>query len=121
MMPARNYRDLIAWEKAFELTLAVYAETKCFPIEERYGITAQIRKACVSVPSNIAEGEGRKSASEFRRYLFIALGSLKETETQILICDALGYFKASRAAQLMALSAEAGRLINGLIRSLSTY
>jgi four helix bundle protein len=100
--------------------LAVYAETKSFPNEEKYGITAQLRKACVSIPSNVAEGEGRKSPNEFRRYLFIALGSLKETETQILLCDALGYFKPNRAAELMALSAEAGRLINGLIKSLST-
>ena len=77
-MPARNYRDLIVWKKAFDLTLTVYAETACFPSEEKYGITAQLRKACVSIPSNIAEGEGRKSASEFRRYLFIALGSLRK-------------------------------------------
>jgi four helix bundle protein len=108
-------------EKAFELTLAVYAETKSFPSEEKYGITAQLRKACVSIPSNIAEGEGRKSASEFRRHLFIAFGSLKEAETQILICDALGYFKPDAADKLMTLAAQAGRLVNGLIRSLSTH
>ena len=120
-MPAKNYRNLIAWMKAFELTLAVYEETACFPMEEKYGITAQLRKGRVSIPSNIAEGEGRKSPSEFRRYLFIALGSLKEAETQILIADALGYFKPNKAAKLMALSAETGRLINGLIKSLSTH
>ncbi len=119
-MPSRNYRDLIVWKKAFDLTLAVYAGTKGFPMEEKFGITAQLRKACVSIPSNIAEGEGRKSPVEFRRFLFIALGSLKETETQIMICDALGYFKPNRAAELMGRAAEVGRLINGLIRSLST-
>ena len=118
-MPARNYRDLIAWKRAFELTLAVYEETAGFPMEEKFGITAQLRKACVSIPSNIAEGEGRKSASEFRRYLFIALGSLKEVETQILISDALGYFKPNEAGQLILLAAEVGRLINGLTRSLA--
>jgi hypothetical protein len=59
-MPARNYRDLIVWKKAFDLTSAVYAETACFPREEKYGITAQLRKACVSIPSNIAEGGGKK-------------------------------------------------------------
>ena len=76
-MPARNYRDLIVWKKAFDLALTVYEETACFPREEKYGITAQFRKACVSISSNIAEGEGRKSSSEFRRYLFIALGILE--------------------------------------------
>ena len=119
-MPARNYRDLIVWNKAFELTLSVYAETKGFPMEEKIGITAQLRKACVSIASNVAEGEGRKSPAEFRRFLFVALGSLKEAETQILICDALGYFKQKRGAELMELSSEVGRLLNGLIRSLST-
>ena len=96
-MPARNYRDLIVWQKAFGLTLVVYRQTLQFPIEEKYGITAQIRRASVSIPSNIAEGQGRKSPSEFRRFLFIALGSLKEVETQILISDALGYFKPNEA------------------------
>lgn len=110
---------MIVWRKAFELTLAVYAETVNFPLEEKYGITAQLRKACVSIPSNIAEGEGRKSASEFRRYLYIALGSLKETETQILISDALGYFKPDKAAKLLAIADEVGRMITGLIKSLS--
>ena len=118
-MPARNYRDLIAWQKAFDLTLAICRETAHFPIEEKFGITAQLRKACVSIPSNIAEGEGRKSPGEFRRYLSIALGSLKEAETQILISDALGYFKPNKAAKLMTMSAEVGRLINGLIKSLT--
>jgi len=118
-MPARNYQDLIVWQKAFALTLEVYRQTLHFPIEEKYGITAQLRKACVSIPSNIAEGEGRKSASEFRRYLFIALGSLKEAETQILICDALGYFKQNEAGKLLAIAAEVGRLLNGLNRSLT--
>jgi four helix bundle protein len=120
-MPAKNYRDLIAWGKAFELTMAVYAETKCFPIEEKYGITAQLRRACVSIPSNIAEGEGRKSASEFRRFLFIALGSLKEAETQILLCDALGYFKPNKANKLLAQSDEVGRLLSGLLKSLAPH
>jgi four helix bundle protein len=120
-MPARNYRDLIAWQKAFALTLAVYEETAHFPVEEKYGIRAQLRKAGVSIPSNIAEGEGRKSPSEFRRYLFIALGSLKEAETQILISDALGYFKPKKAAMLMEMAAEVGRLLAGLSKSLANH
>jgi four helix bundle protein len=119
-MPAKCYRDLIAWKKAFELTLSVYAETRNFPVEEKYGITAQLRKACVSIPSNIAEGEGRKSSSEFRRYLYIALGSLKETETQILISDALGYLRPKKAVELLSLADEVGRLLTGLTKSLTT-
>ena len=118
-MPARNYRDLIVWKKSFDLTLLIYRETASFPREEKYGITAQLRKACVSIPSNIAEGEGRKSAIEFRRYLSIALGSLKEAETQILISDALGYFKPNTAAKFMEMAAEIGRLLSGLSKSLS--
>ena len=120
-MGATNYRDLIAWNKAFELALVIYSETSYFPVEERYGMTFQLRKASISIPSNIAEGEGRRSGREFRRYLLIALGSLKEVETQILISDALGYFKSSQAAELMARTAEVERLINGLFRSLPNH
>ena len=116
-MQARDYRDLIAWKKAFELALAIYEETSYFPKEEKYGITSQLRRAVVSIPSNIAEGEGR-SPSVLRHYLYIALGSLKEVETQILISDALKYFRPNRVTQLMAMAAEIGRLINGLSRSL---
>jgi four helix bundle protein len=114
-----NYRDLIVWQKAFELTLAVYRETAHFPKEEIYGITMQLRRACVSIPSNIAEGEGRRSPGEFRRFLHIALGSLKEAETQILISEALGYFQPNQAGKLITTAAEVGRLITGLSKSLS--
>jgi four helix bundle protein len=119
-MPARDYRDLIAWKKSFELALAVYRGTTDFPIQEKYSLTSQIRRAGISVPSNIAEGEGRKS-KEFRHYLTIALGSLKELETQVLIADALGYFKEGQSTALMQMAAEVGRLINGLSRSLLEY
>ncbi len=91
-----DYRDLIAWKKAFELVIAVYRETSHFPVEERFGITGQIRRACVSVPSNIAEGQGRNSKGEFVHHLLIALGSLKELETQLLISGALGFLKSQQ-------------------------
>ena len=78
----------------------------------------QLRKAAVSIPSNIAEGEGRKSKREFRRFLYIALGSLKEAETQILISEALGYLTKNRVLEIMELSSEVGRLINGLLKSM---
>ena len=117
-MPVRNYRDLIAWKKAMELALAIYQETTFFPAEEKYGLTSQLRKAGISVPSNIAEGEGRKSAGEFRHHLSIAHGSLREIETQALISDRLGYLRKNVIDQLMGMSSEVGRLINGLSRSL---
>jgi four helix bundle protein len=120
-MMARNYRDLIVWQKAFELALAIYAETACFPAEERYGITSQLRKAGVSIPSNIAEGEGRNSRNEFRHFLSIAHGSLREVETPILITEALGYMKKDRSNKIMTMASEVGRLINGLSRSLLNH
>ncbi len=120
-MPTKHYRDLIAWKKAFELALAIYEETASFPTRERYGITSQLRRACLSIPSNIAEGQGRRSSSEFRHFLSIALGSLNELETQTLIAEALRYCSSNQVARLMALAAEVGRLINGLIKSLKNH
>ncbi len=117
-MPTKNYHDLIAWRKAFQLTLDIYRETSYFPDEEKYGLKSQLRRAGISVPSNIAEGEGRRSRAEFRHFLLIALGSLREIETQILISDSLAYFQAGVAQKLMFSAAEVGRVINGLYRSL---
>ncbi len=113
-MPNRDYRDLIAWKKAFELSLVIYQETASFPVEEKYGITSQLRKAGISIPSNIAEGQGRNSKGEFLHHLYFAMGSLKEVETQLLISDALGYLESSQTAKLMSVTAEVGRLISGL-------
>lgn len=84
-MPVQSYRDLIVWQKAMDLVKLVYDLTDKFPKEELFGLTIQIRKAVVSVPSNIAEGQGRSSTKEFLRHLSIAYGSLMETETQNLI------------------------------------
>jgi four helix bundle protein len=117
-MTAKNYRDLIVWQKAFELALAIYAETACFSAEEKYGISSQLRKAGVSIPSNIAEGEGRHSRNEFRHFLSIAHGSLREAETQVLLTEALGYMKKDQSSRIMSLASEVERLINGLSRSL---
>ncbi len=117
-MNSKDYRDLLAWKKAFELSLAIYRTTSGFPSEEKFGIVAQLRRAGVSIPSNVAEGQGRRSKGEFLHHLRIALGSLAEAETQVLIADALGYFRPKDAAKLLSLTAEVGRLINGLIRSL---
>jgi four helix bundle protein len=117
-MPVRNYRDLIAWKKAFELASEVYHSTKNFPSEEKYGLTSQLSRGSVSIASNIAEGEGRHSSAEFRHFLFIAHGSLRELEAQILISESLGFLKPDVSSKLMGMAAEVGRLINGLCRSL---
>lgn len=79
-MKVRNYQDLIVWQKAMDLVELVYAETKSFPREEIYGLTSQLRKAAVSIPSNIAEGQGRRTTADFVRHLSISYGSLREVE-----------------------------------------
>jgi four helix bundle protein len=102
-----------------DLVELVYKQTECFPREEQFGLTMQLRRAAVSTPSNIAEGQGRKSTAEFRHHLSIACGSLREVETQILIAERLRYFTAPQTRSLLDLAAEVGRLINGLWNSLS--
>jgi len=119
-MGAKDYRDLIVWRKAFCLALAIYKETALFPAQEKYVITSQLRRASVSVPSNIAEGEGRNSKREFRHRLSIALGSIREIETQVLLSIELGYLRPTSAEGIMALADEVGRLIRGLSNSLET-
>ncbi len=117
-MSLQHYRQLIAWQKAMELVRHVYSIAAGFPREEMFGLRSQIQRAAVSVPSNIAEGQGRESTKEFLRHLSIAYGSLMEVETQILIAQDLNYIDASSADELLEFSAETGRVINGLIRSL---
>jgi len=118
-MGVRHYTDLIAWQKAMDLVVRVYEATKEFPSEERFGLTNQLRRASVSVPSNIAEGQGRHSTRDFLRCPSIAYGSLQEVETQLLIARRLGYLDEMFRAGLSDLTSEVARLINGLMNSLS--
>jgi four helix bundle protein len=118
-MGARNYRDLIAWQKAMDLVDLVYQATKTFPKEEMYGLANQLRRAAVSIPSNIAEGQGRQTAPDFLRFLAIGHGSLREAETQVMIARRQGYLTAEQEEALLNLSAETGRLIKGLMNKLS--
>jgi len=90
--PVQSYRELIAWPKAIGLVTAVYDYTRAFPDSERFGLTSQLRRAAVSVPSNIAEGQGRASTGEFNQFLGHARGSLLEIETQVLTRKTLGFF-----------------------------
>ena len=92
-MSARNYRDLLVWQKAMQLGLAIYEETACFPPEERFGLQFQLRKGGVSVPSQFAEGEGRNSRAKFHHFLSIAQGAVREIETQTLFAEMVGYLK----------------------------
>jgi four helix bundle protein len=108
-MKVKKYSELIAWQKAVDLVESVYKSTASFPREEIYGLTSQVRRAAVSVPSNIAEGQGRKSTMEFLHHLAIAYGSLMELETQILISGRLGYLHQQRVDDLMERTAEVGR------------
>jgi four helix bundle protein len=118
-MPAvRSYRDLTAWQKSMLLVREVYLCTRDFPSHETYGLRAQLRRCAVSVPSNIAEGQGRRSTGEFKQFLGHARGSLMEVETQILMARDLGYINSEQTATLLQVAAEAGRLLNGLFSSL---
>lgn len=113
-----NYRDLIVWQKAMTLTENVYRYTTDFPRDERFGLTSQMRRAAVSIPSNIAEGQGRRSSDdELIRFLQIALGSLCELQTQLDLSFRLGFLNADQSTALRPATEEVGRLLNGLIRS----
>jgi four helix bundle protein len=118
--PVRSYRELIAWQKAIDLVTAVYEQTSTFPDSERFGLTSQLRRAAVSVPSNIAEGQGRASTGEFNQFLGHARGSLLEIETQVFIAQNLGFLKADCGKGLLLKCAEVGRILNGLMAALKT-
>ena len=111
-----SYRDLDVWQRAFELTSAVYDATENMPDGERFGLTYQIRRSAVSVPSNIADGYGRGSRVEYGRFLKIARGSLYELETQLLIAESRGWLDDHD--RLEALCRSAGQLLAALIASL---
>lgn len=119
MPPVRSYRDLVVWQKSMALVINVYRCTQAFPKSEMYGLAAQLRRAAVSVPSNIAEGQGRISTGEFKQFLGHARGSLLEIDTQILIAQGLGYLPQESCEALLDQCAEVGRILNGLIASLA--
>ena len=111
-----EYQKLEAWQMAMELAEAVYKSTRTLPKEEIYGLTSQMRRSAVSIPSNIAEGAERAGSKEFLQFLHFARGSASELETQLLLAGKLGYLSGSD--DLMASLTSVKRLINGLIRSL---
>ena len=118
MVKVKTYRELVVWQRAMDFAEAVYRQTGQFPFEETYGLRSQVRRSAVSVPSNIAEGQGRRSTREFLHRLSIAHGSLLEAETQTLLSQRLGYLSPASSDSLLQSSAEVGRLINGLCAAL---
>ena len=115
----KTYRDLITWQKAFRLSVDLYAITGDFPDSEKYGLCSQIRRCGVSVPSNIAEGYGRGTTPEYIRFLRVARGSLCELETQIFIAEELNFIPASQFEVIHDQIEECHRLLAGLLRSLN--
>jgi len=114
----KNYKELKVWQRSYQLCLEIYRITKEFPKEERYGLTSQTRRAAVSVPSNIAEGYGRKTTLEYIQALYIAYGSNCELETQILLSGDLGYINEEGIKKLQEEISEVERMLKALIKSL---
>jgi four helix bundle protein len=117
----RRYTDLVAWQKAMDFVEEVYRITKIFPKEEVYGLSSQLRRSVVSVPSNIAEGHCRTGRREFVHHPSIALGSLGEAETQIRIAERLGYIASGESITLLDAASEVGRIVVGLMHSLERH
>ena len=115
---ARHYKELIVWQQGMELVTHVYRVTAGFPRDEKFGLVSQLRRAAVSVPSNIAEGQGRLTVGEFRQFLGHARGSLFEVETQVIIARNLNMIDDAEVDQLQERVGNVGRLLNGLIRSI---
>lgn len=118
-MSIRSYRDLEVWQKAMSLVVDCYKTASEFPRTELYGLTSQLQRAAVSVPANVAEGQGRSHTKEFLNHLSIAYGSLMEVETHLFIAARLGYIDALALNALLEKSAEIGRMLNGLIQALT--
>src|ERR1700761_5034293 len=114
---AQSFRDLLVWQRAMQLTVAIYRLTKEFPREELYGLTNQIRRAAVSLPSNIAEGHGRLNTGEFRQFLGIARASNFELQTQMEIARTLGFGDSKLLDEAEGLSHEVGKMIYSILES----
>src|SRR5512145_2543472 len=119
VMPSRNYKDLIAWQRAMDLVEMVYRATIRMPAEERFGLTSQMRRAAVAIPANIAEGQGRRTDGEFLNQLSIAHGSVRELETHVMVAGRLGHIPQDRVDEMLSAAGEVGRLVTGLAKSLT--
>ena len=115
---AESYRELIVWQRSTQMTIAIYKLTLGFPKEEIFGLTSQLRRAAVSVASNIAEGYGRMSQGEYKQFLGMARGSNLEVQTQLFIAGELDYGNAQTLRQAEGFSVEVGKMLNALIKNL---
>src|SRR5271165_5719387 len=113
-----SYRDLVVWQKSVALVTEIYAAISKFPREEMFGLISQLRRCAVSLPSNIAEGQGRATKGEFIQFLSHARGSLFELETQLCIASKLRYLAADQTRELELKAQEVARILNGLLTSL---
>ena len=116
----KNYRDLVIWQKGIALVKEIYLLTQKFPQTEIYGLSNQIRRAAVSIPSNIAEGQSRQHTGEFRQFLHVALGSLAEVDTQLVIAKELTYLPQEEMVTAEQLTVELRKMIHTLIKRLPT-
>ena len=121
MQKIESYKDLLVWQKSMLLVKEVYALVKLLPKEEQFALSDQMRRAVVSIPSNIAEGYGRNSTNDYVRFLNIARGSIYELDTQLNVCVMLGYITEEQSKNAIELSQEVGKMINALAGKLSRH
>ena len=114
----QSYRDLLVWQQAMDLAVLCYSLTRSFPREEIFGLISQIRRSSASVAANIAEGHGRENSGSFVQFLRVAQGSLKETETHLLLAERVGFLKTEQLKTVMKTCDEIGRMLRSLIRTL---
>ena len=119
-MKTSDYKELQVWHKAIDLVVEIYKISKLLPKEEVYGISDQLRRSAVSIPSNIAEGQSRNSVKEFIQFLSIARGSLAELETQLLICIKVNMLSEDNIADAQNITTEVGKMIKGLMNKLNS-
>lgn len=117
-MGSANYKDLQVWRKSMDLVVEIYKLVKLLPKEEIYALSDQMRRAAISIPSNIAEGQSRNSTKEFTQFLSVSKASAAELTTQLLICNRIGYFNDSQTAYALDLTAEVERMLVALMRSI---
>ena len=114
----QSYKDLIVWQRAMDVVIEVYKLVKLLPKEETYALSDQMRRSAVSIPSNIAEGQGRNSTKEYLQFLSIAKGSICELETQLIICNNTNYLTAEQTAAVEEMLQETGKMLNALMKKL---
>lgn len=116
-MQGKNHKELLVWQKAMQLVVDIYNLIRLLPKEETYGLSDQMRRAAISIPSNIAEGNARSSQKDMVHFLYIAQGSRAELETQLELCELVGYISKERLEHVLMQTQEIGRMLSGLIKS----